>query len=173
MSKFTGLYILAGAALAGCAYVGGKLRVLTKQLDCSISDLAKKSSLEVSEAIVDSAVEKAVSEYTERAVHDISRHIREESDRQIKDSIRTAINSERAKIRDQVAEKVLSAGDFVNTTSFREDVTERAKALVAQKFDMEIDKINEEYREEVRKAAKVYDALRGQQIVPPMFTIKL
>lgn len=173
MSKITGLYILAGAALAGCAYVGGKLRVLTKQLDCSVSDLAKKSSLEVSQSIVDSAVQKAIADYTEQTVNDISRHIREESDRGIRDSIRSEISKNRDKIRDQVAEKALSAGDFVDTADFREDVTERAKALVAQKFGKEVDKVHQEYREEVRKAAKVYDALRGQQIVPPMFTIKL
>ncbi len=173
MSKITGLYILAGAALAGCAYVGSKLRVLTKELDCSVSDLAKKTSLEVSQSIVDSAVQKAISDYTEKAVNDISSHVREESDRRIKDSVRTAVNKEKDRIRDEVAEKALSAGDFVDASAFREDVTERAKALVAQKFGKEVDKVHDEYREEVRKAAKVYDALRGQQIVPPMFTIKL
>lgn len=150
MSK-SSLYILGGAVLLACGYVGGKLRVLTKQIDASVEDLSKKTSIEISQKLMDSAVKKAIEDRADTAAREVSEHLTSSMNAKISSTVQDAVARIKKDAIDSVSLRMNSALNDISDADLRREVIEQGKALVAKRFEKDLADISADYRNALRR----------------------
>lgn len=151
MSKLSSLYILGGGILLACGYVGSKLRVLTKQIDSSVEDLSKKTAIDISQQLVDSAVKKAINDYAEKAAKDISDTLTSSLDKKINTTVKDTVASLKKEAVDTLSTRMNSALADISDSEVRKEIVEQAKNVLAKRFEKDLADISADYRAALRK----------------------
>lgn len=145
------LMIMCGASAIGCAYLGSKVRKLSKTIDSSVEDLSKKTSLEVSQSIVDAAVKKAVDDYASKTADDIADQLTESMSKKINSSVDSTVQKLKNQQADEIAMRLKNEVLKISESDIQEEVTRRVKDALVDRFKKDVDGISKDYRESLRK----------------------
>ena len=164
MNKYDGLVGLFGVAfgLIGVGYAIGthtKLAKISEKLDCSIEDLASKTSIDIPDDMVERAVEKAVAYEVKQAVNKTTDKIILDVKRDIHKQVSDAVDSEYNNVKETVLEELVSEAAKIDVRRVRADVEKAAKEHALEKFDDNLDDILENFNDQLKNTSKIYTSI--------------
>ena len=143
------LFGLGGLAYA--AWSAKKQDDLAKRLDLSIEELAKKTPVDVSEEMVEKAVQIATDREVKAAVHEASKSVKTEANKTLCVEVKKEVDAAKDTIKSQVTEALTRQVALIDEGTARAEVVKRAEEKVLQKFDGSLDNVLNEAREECRR----------------------
>lgn len=162
MKNANDLVLLLGiAGIAYGLYTSHKMKNICSKLDKSIDDVASSVNVDISEVLIDAAVEKAVEKEaavavkrsTEKAVKDIESDISKE--------VKTAVREHYSNLKEDVAREMRKQVGEIDIREIREDVVDKAKEQLAAKFDNSLDDLLEKYNKDLANVSKIYSSIAG------------
>ena len=136
-------------------YISCKLKKVTDVLDVTIDNMADKVVVEVEEAIVEAAIDVAVDREVNRVVRETGRRLNDEIRQQVRDSVRESYTDIKEKVTDEIA----SQAKHINMSALESEVVDKAKRIVADKFDSKLDGLADEFNGRLREVTKIYSAI--------------
>lgn len=156
MSKFDSdaLVGLVGFAVGmiGIGYaigVNSKVAKIGEKLDKSVDELASDVPIEVDDAVVNRAIEKAVAREVNHGVH-------KTMEAEVHKQVVGFVNSEYSTIKDTVLSEVTEAASKIDVNRVRADVEKAAKEHALKKFDTNLDDIVNNYKSNLENVTKIY-----------------
>lgn len=164
MSKFDVMIGLGGIILGsiGIGYAFGthnKMAKVSKTLDCSIDDLAKNTNVDIPEAMVKRAVERAVETEAERAVTRATHMAVQEIKTDIHKQVTAAVEKEYDRIKDSVLREITDEASKINIDRVRTEVENEAKRKALEKFDVSLDGILTNFNDNLKNTSKIYSSI--------------
>ena len=152
------------ASIGYSIYVSHKTK---KQFESMVDDIAGKLSTEVdidiSEEIVDKAVQTSVAREADRQVTkavDIAvRDIKGKTQQDLSSKVSTAVNSSYSDIKSQVREELQKQLGHIDISEVRKEVIADAKKEVADRLDKDIDEILEDYNKNLKNVSNIYSSI--------------
>ena len=143
------LFGLAGLGFA--AWQAKKQDDLAKKLDLSIEELAKKTPVDISEEMVNKAVQTATDREVKAAVHEAAKSVKTEANKTLCAEVQKEVNAAKDTIKAEVGEVISKQVALIDEGTARAEVVKRAEEKVLQKFDGSLDNVLNEAREECRR----------------------
>ena len=143
------LFGLAGLGFA--AWQAKKQDDLAKKLDLSIEELAKKTPVDISEEMVNKAVQTATDREVKAAVHEAAKSVKTEANKTLCAEVQKEVNAAKDTIKAEVGEVISKQVALIDEGTARAEVVKRAEDKVLQKFDGSLDNVLNEAREECRR----------------------
>lgn len=164
MSKFDWMIGLGGIILgsAGIGYAFGtnnKMAKVSKTLDCSIDDLANNTNVDIPEAMVKRAVERAVESEAQRAVTRATHMAVQEIKTDIHKQVTAAVEKEYDRIKDSVLREITDEASKINIDRVRTEVENEAKRKALEKFDISLDGILTNFNDNLKNTSKIYSSI--------------
>lgn len=164
MSKFDAMIGLGGIILGsiGIGYAFGthnKMAKVSKMLDCSIDDLANNTNVDIPEAMVKRAVERAVETEAERAVTRATHMAVQEIKTDIHKQVTAAVEKEYDRIKDSVLREITDEASKINIDRVRTEVENEAKRKALEKFDVSLDGILTNFNDNLKNTSKIYSSI--------------
>jgi DNA-binding cell septation regulator SpoVG len=137
-----------------------KVAKVSKRLDTTIDDLANNMNVDISEAIVNEAIEKHVAAETKKAVEKATSDAMYELKKDIRNNVSEAVNKEYETIKDTVLAKVTE---------------EASKIDVARVQQSCLDAVLKKYNDGMDNVSKIYNTLANtaSKLPDKEFTIRL
>lgn len=153
------IVILGVASIAYAFYTNHKMKSVCTKLDKSIDDVASNIKVDISDVIIDSAVEKAVEKEagvavkraTDKAVRDIESDISKE--------VKTAVREHYSDLKEEVAKEMRKKVGEIDVTEIKEEVIEKAKNQLAEKFDGSLDGLLDKFNGDLDNVSKIYRSI--------------
>lgn len=143
------LFGLAGLGFA--AWSAKKQDDLAKKLDLSIEELAKKTPVDISEEMVNKAVQTATDREVKASVHEAAKSVKVAANETLTAEIKKEVGAYKDTIKSQVTEELTRQVALIDEGTARAEVVKRAEEKVLQKFDGSLDNVLNEAREECRR----------------------
>ena len=164
MSKVDWMIGLGGIILGsiGIGYAFGthnKMAKVSKTLDCSIDDLAKNTNVDIPEAMVKRAVERAVETEANRAVTRATHMAVQEIKTDIHKQVTAAVEKEYDNIKDSVLREITDEASKINIDRVRTEVENEAKRKALEKFDISLDGILTNFNDNLKNTSKIYSSI--------------
>lgn len=134
-----------------------KLAQVSKRLDKSIEDLAKNTDIDISEELINQAVEKAAATEAKKAVEKATSEALAELKRDIHTNVSEAVENAYDGIKDEVLKKATEAAAKIDVARVRRDVE---KAAVT-KYECNLDDILDKFNDNLSNTAKIYSSIAG------------
>lgn len=160
MKTYDGLGLLVGGVGVACSiYMYFRLRSISSKIDLTVEELANKSVVDVSSAMIDKAVRqavdrevgKSVSWASNAAVRSVSENLRV----QVKKSVDEKYSSVEKAVSDELSRQVSN----LDMTRLKEDVTAKAKTAILEKFDGRLDDVLGEFNRNLENVSKIYGSI--------------
>lgn len=150
------------AGMLGVGYAIGqkkKLDDISNKVDKSIEELSADIDVDLSDAIIKRAIDRAVERETtfavRRATDKVIKDIEENIDRQVKNAVDATYSDTRKAVVDETAKKVSQ----IDIQVLRNEVVKQAKDQVARKFDSNLNGILEDFNRELNHVSKIYRSI--------------
>lgn len=179
MSKYDWKNIAVGAiGLLGLGYgiaMHTKLAKVSERLDKSIDDLADNTEIDIPEALVNKAVEKAVTSEAKKAVEKATTNALAELKRDIQTAVSAAVDKEYENIKDTVLKKATDEAAKIDTARVRRDVEKAAYDTAMEKFNVNLGDILDKFNDNLNNVSKIYSSMASAATRNPdkEFTFKL
>lgn len=161
-------YKLIGGVVSlaiGCIGIGygyaqhKKLTSLTSKLDKAIDEISSKTDVEVSQAIIDKAVNKAVIHEVEyqvsRACKEIVGTVRSDMEKRIDEAVKAEKDELASRVKATIEKKVAN----INIDSLKREVVEKAKVEAANRLDSAMDDILNDFKGNLAQVRRIYESI--------------
>lgn len=152
----------AAAGLIGVGYAVGirtKLGKSYERLDLAINNVADNIDVDISEAIVNEAVEKAVATEAKRAVEKATTEVLTELKKDIHTKAAAAVESEYETVREKVLAGVTDSAAKIDVVRVRRDVEKAAEKAVMDKLDVNMEDILKRFNDELHNTGRIYQSI--------------
>lgn len=123
------------AGIAYAVYRENKMIETTKKIDMTIDAVSASSNVDIQQAVVDKAIEKAVDREVRRAIDDTARRVREDIQAEIHKSVKKEVEAQYKSIGEEVSDKISSIVSDIDEVAFKEKIAKRAEEKVMKKVD--------------------------------------
>jgi hypothetical protein len=166
------------AGLVGIGYgfaMRSKLSKVSERLDTSINDLADNMEIDVPDAIMNEAIEKAVTVEAKKAVQAATKEALDDLKRNIHDTVSAAVEKEYANIKDSVLRETTDAASKINVERVRKDIETAAHKQAMAKFNDNLDDILGHFNDNLNNVSRIYSSMASAATRSPdkEFTFKL
>lgn len=150
---------VGAACICYSAYISRKMNKLCNVLDTSVANIADKTEVDVSPAIVNRAIEcsvdlavgKAIRAATDEVISDIKFDMRKE--------VKTAVSSEYETIKKEVVGEVSKQVAILDMSKLKNEVREAAKEKVLEKFDGNLQDLLDDFNTNLQSVSKIYSSI--------------
>lgn len=174
MANFNKDSIIAGFGIVlGIAGVGygvamhTKLAKVSQRLDKSINDLSDNMDIDIPEALVNQAVEKAVAAEAKKAVAKATSEALDTLKKDIHANVSVAVDQEYANIKDIVLKKATEEAAKIDVIRVRKDVEKAAQNAAMEKFNDNLDGILDNFNTNLQNVQKIYSSMAGMATRAP------
>lgn len=150
------------AGLIGVGYALGthsKMARIGENLDRSIDELAGQMPINIPDAMIERAVEKAVAYEVKQAVNKTTDRIILDVKNDIRKQVSDAVESEYSNIKSVVLDELTDAASKIDVRRVRSDVERAAKEHALEKFDDNLDDILENFNDQLKNTSKIYTSI--------------
>lgn len=152
--------IVTGVLAIGYAYLlQRKVDKAYNLIDRSIDEISKDMPVDISKEIVEQAITKAVDREINRAIKDASYEVTNSIRKDIERDVRSAIDGEYSNIRTSVAAEVSRQVANIDIKRLKQEVKERAKELVIDKFNGDLDSLLNDFNQNLTNVSKIYNSI--------------
>lgn len=148
-------YVFAGVSVVAAAYCCKKLKDVSGVVNSAVTDIANTTFIDVQQAVVDKAVERAAQNAANRAVKATEDMMKVGVER----AVSTAVYNSKTALKDAVTDKIAREVAEIDKTELIADVTDKAKRLILEKFDGKLDGIAAEFSHNLESIGKVYQGI--------------
>lgn len=128
-------------------------------LEKSIDGIAKDISVDISQDIVNAAVDRAVTRETERVARNISSEASTYLRTNINSSVKDEIDSAHTKVNKAVSDAVARQVANLDIKKLEAEVKEKAKEMVLEKFDNNLDFLLQDFNQNLSNVSKIYSSI--------------
>lgn len=156
--------LIGAVGLIGLGYgiaMHTKMGKICERLDRSIDDLANTTEIDISEDLVDRAVEKAAQIEAKKAVEKAAQDAMTELKKDIRIAVENAVDKEYASIKDTVLKKATEEAAKIDSTRVRRDVEKAAYDTAMSKFNANLDDILGKFNDNLNNVSKIYSSMAG------------
>lgn len=156
--------IIGAVGLVGIGYAIGtrsKMAKVSERLDRSIDELANNTKIDISQELINKAVEKAATAEAKKAVEKATADALAELKKDIHSTVSVAVDEEYQNIKDTVLKKVTDEAAKIDTARVRRDVEKAAHAAAMEKFNVNLDSILEKFNDNLDNTSKIYSSIAG------------
>lgn len=140
---------LAGLIFAG--WQAKKTNDITKKLGAAMDEVEKKTPVDISNDIIDKAVQSAADREVRNAVYDTVKSVKNTINKEVETEVRKEVISSVNKISDATSEEISKQVAMIDEGALRTKVIEKAEEKILKKFDGSLDNVLNEAREECRQ----------------------
>lgn len=163
-TKFDYIFGLGGVAvgLVGIGYALGtrkKMNDICARIDKSIDDLAADIVIDLSDMVVNEAVEKAADREARIAVTRAIKEIKYDTECEMRKEVKSAVTIHSSEIKDSVGKEIEQQVSRIRIDDMKEEVVEKAKQQVASKLDKNLDGILEKFNGDLTNISKIYQSI--------------
>lgn len=153
--------------LGGLAVIGTGLGIyaviqnirMERVFSDGVERVKKLTSVEVSQAIVDEAVNRAAGAEVERAVTQIVNRSRDTMAQEIATRVKAAVSEQYGTLSKAVRDTLTKKAADVDIDSIRSEVVEKAKETIAERFEGKLDNLLQEYNRNLENVGKIYQSI--------------
>ena len=145
--------VAIGVGYAG--YVNSKLNKISGMLDVAVDNLASGIEVNISDDLLNSAVQRAV----DREVGYISSRITRDLNTEIRSQVERSVDMSSADIKDSVSKEISRQVRNIDISDMEREVVNKAKDAVAEKFDRKLDGLLDDFNENLNNVQKIYSSI--------------
>lgn len=150
------------ASVFGVGYAIGqrkKLNDISEKIDRSVKELSSNIDVDISEAVVNRAVTKAIERETELAANRATTNVVNAIESDISSQVRKAVNETYQDIKKSVVEETAKKVEKIDISALKKEVVEKAKEAAADKFDDSLDEVLSDFKDNLGNVAKIYQSI--------------
>lgn len=158
MTNESKLIIGVLTVIGGICYVGylhSKISKLLSMIDVAVDDLSSKTQVNISDAVLDLAVQKAV----DREVGYISNRITRDLNLEIRTQVKHTVNASSSDIKNSVSAEIANQVKNIDISDMEREVVNKAKDAVAEKFDRKLDSLLDDFNDNLNNVRKIYSSI--------------
>lgn len=150
------------ASVFGIGYAIGqrkKLNDIGEKIDRSVKELSSNIDVDISEAVVNRAVTKAIERETELAASRATANVVSAIESDISGRVRKAVNDTYQDIKKSVVEETAKKVEKIDISALKKEVVEKAKEAAADKFDDSLDEVLSDFKDNLGNVTKIYQSI--------------
>ena len=151
--------VFSGVAACWAIYCGVKTKRLYNMMNMSINDMSKNVRVDVSQEIINRAVERAVSLEVDNNVRKVSNEIVRQFRGDLKTEVVKCIDASSASVRESVAKEIRTQVAVIDIADLRKEIISEAKDKIATKFDSDLDSLLSEFNQNLSNVGKIYNSI--------------
>jgi len=124
-----------------------------------IDKISNGITLDISDAIVNEAVNVVVEREATKAVKDISMEISLNTRMDIRNAIKSEVDSARSKITSSVSDEIATQAANIDMRKLKEEVKDKAKGIIIEKFDDNLDSLLADFNDKLSNVSKIYSSI--------------
>lgn len=160
-------FIVAGASVVAAVYCGKKLKDIMGVVNSAITDVSSLTYIDVQQAVVDKAVEKAAQNAAGQAVRATEALMRDT----VSAAVTNAVANAKGQLKTVVTEKIAMEAALIDKSELIADIEEQAKQLIVDKFEGKLDGIAADFSRNLENVGKIYQSIaETMQIKKPEVT---
>lgn len=148
-------YVLAGASVVAAIYCGKKLKDVMGVVNSAVTDVSSLTYIDVQQAVVDKAVEKAAQNAAGKAVKATEGLMTSMVER----AVTSAVVNAKEPLKQAVTEKLAREVALIDKSELVEAVEEQAKAMILEKFEGRLDGIAADFSRNLENVGKIYQSI--------------
>lgn len=158
--KFAIVGIALGALGIGYTFVMQKrMERLYTFIDGGIQKLSNNMPVEISEQIVDEAINRAVAREVDKAIKAASTDVIDKARKDIQDEVKSEITKQYSDIKSSVSAEVTKQVANLDIRTLKREVKDEAKSIVIDKFNGQLDSILEDFNQNLSNVSKIYSSI--------------
>lgn len=139
---------------------GKQFKKLCERLDTAIDDLKDENVvIDISDSVVNEAVERMVSEQVSLSVPRVEAKIRSDLTEKITSEVRKEINASYADIKTNVAREIKEQIGHIDISEVKKQVVADAKEEAAHRFQGELDSILDKFNGQLTDLKAIYSSI--------------
>lgn len=155
MANRTNEMILGSLIIGGigyCAYSASKMNDMRKELFDKVGNLSDAVDVDISEALIEKAVDAAVKREADRKVSAATQKVVSNVTADIQSKVSKAVNDQYKDLKWDVEKELKKKVGSINVSSIREDVLREAKRDAISNFKNDISEIRDDAKERYEDA---------------------
>lgn len=148
-------YVLAGVSVAAAIYCGKKLKDVMGVVNSAVTDVSSLTYIDVQQAVVDKAVEKAAQNAAGKAVKATEGLMTTMVER----AVSNAVVNAKEPLKQAVTEKMAREIAMIDKSELTEAIEESAKAMILEKFEGRLDGIAADFSRNLENVGKIYQSI--------------
>jgi hypothetical protein len=152
--------LITGVAASGYAvYLHLKLNKIASVLERVSDSVSDNIAVDIPEEIVNRAMTKAIDREVNKAVRTASTKALTAVREDIQKEVQTAVEDSYSDIRATVSIEISKQVADIDIKRLKDDATERAKALIIEKFDGKLDSLLDDFNQNLANVTKIYNSI--------------
>ena len=153
--------------VVAAVYCGKKLKDIMGVVNSAITDVSSLTYIDVQQAVVDKAVEKAAQNAAGQAVRATEALMRDT----VSAAVTNAVANAKGQLKTVVTEKIAMEAALIDKSELIADIEEQAKQLIVDKFEGKLDGIAADFSRNLENVGKIYQSIaETMQIKKPEVT---
>jgi len=148
-------YVLAGASVVAAVYCGKKLKDVMGVVNSAVTDVSSLTYIDVQQAVVDKAVEKAAQNAAGKAVKATEGLMTSMVER----AVTSAVVNAKEPLKQAVTEKMAREIAMIDKSELTEAIEKSAKAMILEKFEGRLDGIAADFSRNLENVGKIYQSI--------------
>lgn len=148
-------YVLAGASVVAAVYCGKKLKDVMSVVNSAVTDVSSLTYIDVQQAVVDKAVERAAQNAAGKAVKATEGLMTSMVER----AVTSAVVNAKEPLKQAVTEKLAREVAMIDKSELTEAIEESAKAMILEKFEGRLDGIAADFSRNLENVGKIYQSI--------------
>lgn len=163
--KFGPIGIAASIIAIGYSiYTQRKLNGILTTIDLSIDEVSKGITVDISDAMIEKAINKVVDREVVKVIKTVSnevlRTIRSDIHKEVKVSVNDSYQNIKTSVTKEVSEQVAN----MDMRRLKEEVKEKAKDLVIEKFDGNLESLLADFNNSLSNVSKIYNSIADSMV---------
>lgn len=151
--------LLGVGALTYSMYNDIRIDKIAKNIDVSVKELADRTNVYATDAMVEKSVDRAVERATSRAVVDAKYRAEKRIEADVHKQVKEAMDALYSDFKKSVQAEMVRQASAIDMDELKEEVVEKAKEAALEKFDDNLDDILEKFNSELNNVSKIYSSI--------------
>lgn len=148
-------YVLAAASVAAAIYCGKKLKDVMGVVNSAVTDVSSLTYIDVQQAVVDKAVEKAAQNAAGKAVKATEGLMCS----MVEKAVTSAVVNAKEPLKQAVTDKIAREVAMIDKSELTKAIETEAKQLIVDKFEGKLDGIASDFSRNLENVGKIYQSI--------------
>lgn len=148
-------YVIAATSVVAAIYCGKKLKDVMGVVNSAVTDVSSLTYIDVQQAVVDKAVEKAAQNAAGKAVKATEGLMCS----MVEKAVTNAVVNAKEPLKQSVTEKIAREVAMIDKSELVSSIEEQAKKLIVDKFEGKLDGIAADFSRNLENVGKIYQSI--------------
>ena len=160
--RVIGGLMVVGSVVAA-VYCGKKLKDVMGIVNSAVTDVSNLTYIDVQQAVVDKAVERAAANAAGKAVKATEGLMRDT----VATAVSNAVTNAKGPLKQAVTDKIAMEVALIDKSELVSDIEEQAKQLIVDKFEGKLDGIASDFSRNLENVGKIYQSIAESMTQKP------